>query len=157
APADKAEHFAALTRQANGSLVRITKMVFAGESSLYTKFAALESMRKILHALASAFLWCRAGANPAASIMSQHMSACLGSAEMNKVFATLATWQMDEMIFQDNGAWLEDLGVLAEIPEVGIVWGEVKRIWQVLCARKGVVLQEKEAEQARERELMKIK
>lgn len=154
APTEKAKNIPDILESANTALAQITS---TSSLSLHGNFAALETIRKILTALFCALVWCRAGANPEASTLVQHMRGCTGAEALNKVFSGLVLWQMDWLIFKDGGAWLEDLGVLAAEEEVGLVWGEVRRVWQSMIARKRVVLFEKEQREAEMREFRRIK
>ncbi|KAK0735503.1 hypothetical protein B0T21DRAFT_250083, partial [Apiosordaria backusii] len=125
-PTTKAKFSLALVRKANASFEKILSQLddSSPSTSYYAKFAAMETIRKILHGLIDALL---SSAPPGAVVsevgLAAHMKACVGSAAMGKVFNTFVPWQMDQIIFEDDGAWVEDLRVLQAKPEVQAHWG----------------------------------
>ncbi|KAK4669475.1 uncharacterized protein QC763_203338 [Podospora pseudopauciseta] len=134
APTEKAKNIPDILESVNTALAQITS---TSSLSLHGNFAALETIRKILTYRAI-------------------LRACLVPRGREFRSEHARPTHMDWFIFKDGGAWLEDLGVLAAEEEVGLVWGEVRRVWQSMIARKRVVLFGKEQREAEMREFRRI-
>ncbi|KAK0735502.1 hypothetical protein B0T21DRAFT_412123 [Apiosordaria backusii] len=107
----------------------------------YPQHAALEMIRKTLHGVITTLIWV---GTPRSGVVEYAGGAC-GSATISRLFDTFTTWEMDRLIFEDGGAWLEEVRLLKGAVENYNILPEIEQVWEVLRAREKAVKREKKA------------